>query len=154
METLNAGVLNKLSGLLFFLKRSKKEFEMVADEIENHSLKTALNGISEESSFYAGELKNYLKYLGISAPFVNDENIIELPAYESDTTDTTLVGNGNELENLCIYNEKHLTGAYSELLDEQLPFESFKEIILYQLNALKYSFMKIKTLNTARFAVY
>ena len=153
METLTAGVLNKLSGLLFFLKRSKNEFEMVADEIENHSLKIALNGLSEESSFYARELKNYLKHLGINTPFVQHESLVELPAYENQqaTQNTT---NGNELDSICTYNEMQLTSAYSDLLNEALPYESFKEIILYQLNALKFSFMKIKTLNIARFAIY
>ena len=40
---------------------------MVADEIENYSLKSALNGLSEESNFYASELKDYIKHLGINA---------------------------------------------------------------------------------------
>lgn len=152
METLNIGILNKLSGLLFFLKRSNNEFEMVADEIENYSLKTALNGLSEESSFYAGELKDYLNHLGINTPFIQYDRLNDT---EYGNTGGQLTNsNGNELNTICTYNEMYLTDAYSDLLKESLPFESLKEIILYQLNALKYSFLKIKTLNTARFAVY
>lgn len=152
METLNTGILNKLSGLLFFLKRSNNEFEMVADEIENYSLKTALNGLSEESSFYAGELKDYLKHLGINTPYIQYDRLIDTEYVNINDQQTN--SNGNELDTICTYNEMYLTDAYSDLLKESLPFESLKEIILYQLNAIKYSFLKIKTLNTARFAVY
>ena len=152
METLNTGILNKLSGLLFFLKRSNNEFEMVADEIENYSLKTALNGLSEESSFYAGELKDYLNHLGINTPFIQYDRLKDTEY--GNTSEQLTNSNGNELNTICTYNEMYLTDAYSDLLKESLPFESLKEIILYQLNALKYSFLKIKTLNTARFAVY
>ena len=153
METLNTGVLNKLSGLLFFLKRSNNEFEMVADEIENYPLKIALNGLSEESSFYAKELKNYLNHLGISTAFIKYDRLKDTE-YSNTSEQLTNSSNGNELNTICTYNEMYLTDAYSDLLKESLPFESLKEIILYQLNALKYSFLKIKTLNTARFAVY
>lgn len=152
METLNTGILTKLSGLLFFLKRSKSEFEMVADEVENYSLKTALNGLSEESSFYAGELKNYLKHLGINTPYIQYDSLVDNVDYLNGNEQHN--NNGNELNSICSYNEISLTEAYSDLLNEPLPFESLKEIILYQLNALKFTFMKIKTLNTARFAMY
>ena len=152
METLSTGILNKLSGLLFFLKRSKNEFEMVADEVENYSLKSALNGLSEESSFYAGELKNYLIHLGITTPYIQYDSLADNLDYINETEQPNT--NGNELNCICSYNETSLTAAYSDLLSEPLPFESLKEIILYQLNALKFTFMKIKTLNTARFAVY
>ena len=152
MQSLNSGILNKLTGLLFFLKRSKNEFEMVADEMENYSLKTALNGLSEESSFYAGELKNYLSHLGINTPYIQYDSLVDNTTYEITTEKQNC--NGNELDCICTFNEQSLTEAYSDLLNEPLPFESLKEIILYQLNALKFTFMKIKTLNTARFAVY
>ncbi|MCY7293462.1 MAG: hypothetical protein LH615_14890 [Ferruginibacter sp.] len=152
METLDTGIVNKFSGLLFFLKRSKSEFEMVADEIENYSLKTALNGLSEESSFYEGELKNYLEHLGIITPYIQYDSLVDNNIYVNKKEECN--ENGNELNCICTYNEISLTEAYSDLLNEQLPFESLKEIIFYQLNALKFTFMKIKTLNTARFAVY
>ena len=49
MENINAAIKEKFSGLLFFLRRSKTEFEMVADEMEDHSLRAALNLLSDES---------------------------------------------------------------------------------------------------------
>ena len=138
---------------MFFLKRSKNDFEMVADEIENYTLKSALNGLSEESSFYASELKNYLKHLGINASAINATE------FSSNNIDTDLSSDENceqgmELQTLCSYNERSLTQAYSDLLEEPLPFKSLQEVISFQLNAIKISFKKIQTLNTARFAMY
>ena len=148
---LSSGLMSKFCGLLVFLKRSKKEFEMVADEIGNTSLRTALNGLSDESSYYAGELKDYLSSLGAAAAF-NDVLAEEPEVYGYPASEGT--AEGGELMTICTHNERTLVRAYTELLEESLPFQSLKEIMLYQLNALRYTFMKIKMLNTARFAVY
>ena len=151
MNTLTAAALTKFSGLMFFLKRSKHDFEMVADEVENYTLKSALNGLSEESSFYASELKTYLKHLGIntSAFIETDLQIDEFNAEEFEGCEK-----GLELKSLVSNKERYLTKAYKELLEEPMPCKSLQEIILLQLNALKISFLKIQTLNTARFAMY
>lgn len=153
MENFTSSALNKFSGLMFFLKRSRLDFEMVADEIENHSLKTALNGLSEESHYYASELKNYLKHLGVNTTTITEE-VYHYDDFSSTSTLQENLHNGNELNSLCTYNETTLTQAYSDLLEEPLPCKSLQEIILYQLDALKITFLKIRTLNTARFAMY
>ena len=153
MNNLTASALNKFCGLMFFLKRSKNDFEMVADEIENYTLKSALNGLSEESNFYASELKNYLKHLGVNTSIITATEF-SYNYFDGDVSDTENGENGLELQTLCSYNEKKLTQAYSDLLEEPLPCKSLQEIISYQLNALKISFQKIQTLNTARFAMY
>lgn len=152
MYTVNSSVIEKLTGLLFFLKRSKKEFEMVADEMENHSLRTALNGLSDESNNFAVEIKNYLKSLGLYQP-ANDLLQDQMILTESPSLDEN-AGKGDEVLTICNYNEHFLTNAYSELLEESLPFQWLKDIMIYQLNALKNAFMKIKTLNRARFELY
>lgn len=149
METLNSSVKEKFSGLLFFLSRSKTEFEMVADEMEDYSLRTALNALSDESSYYAGEIKNYLKTFGIYSPAKTNSESYDFAVYPVENTEK-----GNELQNICSYNEESLTNAYKDLLEESLPFQILKDIMNCQLNALKYTFLKIKTLNSARFNSY
>ncbi|MEJ7610150.1 MAG: DUF2383 domain-containing protein [Ferruginibacter sp.] len=151
MEMFNTGLSAKFSGLLFFLKRSKQEFEMVADEIENNPLKTALNGLSDESSYYAGEIKSYLKSLGVNTGVIESVKDEAEEYYYPLTAET---GKGDELLSICSHNELTLLQAYNDLLEEPIPFQSLKEIMIYQLNALKYTFLKIKTLNTARFVAY
>ncbi len=155
MNNLTASTISKFSGLMFFLKRSKKDFEMVADEIENYSLKSALNGLAEESSFFVSEIKNYLKHLGINSSIIPVTEFIS-NYYDASSSDiaTESCQHGLELKSLCSYIEKSLIRAYCDLLDEPLPCKSLQEIIIFQLNALKISFLKIQTLNTARFAMY
>lgn len=153
MNNLTASALNKFCGLMFFLKRSKVDFEMVADEIENYTLKSALNGLSEESSFYASELKTYLKHLGVNPSAIHATEFSS-NYFDEDLNNTENCEKGLELQTLCSYNEKSLTQAYSDLLEEPLPCKSLQEIIYYQLNALKITFQKIQVLNTARFAMY
>lgn len=152
METLNNGIREKFSGLLFFLRRSKSDFEMVADEIEDQSLRSALNVLSDESNYYAGELKTYLKAFG----FYPNQNDTAPP--DIDMCNSSYTGDvpekGDELQIICSYNEESLTKAYSELLAESMPFQVLKDLMNCQLNALKYTFMKIKALNSARFTSY
>lgn len=153
MNDLTASALKKFCGLMFFLKRSKVDFEMVADEVENYTLKSALNGLSEESSFYASELKTYLKHLGVHPSAIHATEFSS-NYFDEDLNNIENCEKGLELQTLCSYNEKSLTQAYSDLLEEPLPCKSLQEIISYQLNALKISFQKIQVLNTARFAMY
>ncbi len=149
MENSTAAIKEKFSGLLYFLRRSKTEFEMVADEMEDHSLRAALNTLSDESCCYAGELKNYLKAFGIYS--VSSETPIWDPVSDYETA-TLEQGKGNELQTICTHNEESLIKAYSDLLSESLPVQVLKDLMIYQLNALKYTFMQIRTLNSARFS--
>ena len=96
-----------------------------------------------------------MKHLGINGSIIP---VTEFSSnyYDNNVSDTANEScqHGLELQSLCSLIEKSLTRAYSDLLDEPLPCKSLQEIIIYQLNALKISFLKIQTLNTARFAMY
>ena len=147
---INSKIIDKFCGLLHFLNLSKKEFEMVADEIEDCNLKTALHGLSLESNQCADELTSQLKTLGI--PF---KSVTTFELCEEDPVVPPAVyipGTGNELMYICSNTENTITKAYSDILSDYLPFNSLREMMMYQLNALKCAFMKIKTLNSARFA--
>ena len=147
---INSKIIDKFCGLLHFLNLSKTEFEMVADEVEDYNLRTALHGLSFESNQCADELTSQLKTLGIpcKAPqtfeLCMDEPLVPQTEY--------IPGTGNELMNICSNTENTITNAYSDILNDYLPINSLREMMMYQLNALKCAFMKIKTLNSARFA--
>jgi hypothetical protein len=150
MEHFNSSIINKFRGLLYYLSSTRKTFEMVADEIEDCSLKTAFDGLSGESMQYANELSNQLKGLGIKYDLQHTEasNEFTEAAYQDETT----VGQGDEVMLLCTKSEQHITKAYRDILNEYFPFPGLREVMTYQLNALICSFMKIRLLNTTRFS--
>jgi hypothetical protein len=151
MQTIDSKIADKFCGLLYSLTQSKNEFEMVADEIEDCNLKTALNGLSNESDLFAKEISNQLKTLGMST--VVPSNYFDNCANGIDVPETELrPGKGNELLAICNYSEHSITKAYWDILNEYVPFPTLRDIMTYQLNALKFAFMKIKMLNSARFA--
>ncbi|MEO6405620.1 MAG: hypothetical protein ABIY51_08820 [Ferruginibacter sp.] len=151
MEVLNNSVSDKLCGLLKFLCSNKAAFEIVAEEVEDCNLRTALYGLSAESIQYADEITAQLKTYGI--PYRLDTDIL-MDYFErfENTSPSYIPGKGNELTNICTNSENSIINAYNDLLNEYLPLANLRNIMLYQLNALRISFMKIKMLNNARFA--
>ena len=147
---INIAMLEKLCGLLFFLTQSKAEFEMVADEIEDCNLKTALNGLSCESAQFADEITIQLKTLGING--IAPKNFFEICDGQTETQPLPVDAKGDELMNICDATENTITRAYNEILKEYFPFSNLKDIMTYQVTSLKLAFLKIKTLNTSRFS--
>lgn len=152
MEVINYNIADKLCGLLKFLRIYKTTFEIVAEDVEECNLRTALYGLSAESFQYADEITAQLKSHGI--PYRLDTDILAdcLEDFDENKSVDNNPGKGNELTNICIHSESSITNAYNDILNEYLPLASLRNIMLYQLNALKLSFMKIKLLNNARFA--
>ena len=149
MELFNKNILDKFYGLIFFLKKSRKDFELVADEIGDSPLRTALNGLSTESNYFAGEIKQQLKSLGVYA-----ENADGFEGYVPEVFETESEVPGIEISAICSHNEFSLLRAYNELITDYIPYQSLKEIMIYQMNAIKNTFSKVQTLNTARFVSY
>lgn len=152
MEIINHSIADKFCGLLKFLRLYKAAFELVAEDVEDCNLRTALYGLSAESIQYANEITAQLKTHGI--PYRLDTDMLAdcLENFDENATLTYMPGRGNELSNICNSSEDSITNAYNDILNEYLPLASLRNIMLYQLNALKLSFMKIKLLNNARFA--
>ena len=148
MQTSTNSFTDQLLGLLYSLTHTKEELELVADEVEDCNLKTALSGLSMESSQYASELYGQLKALGIQLPTPPLEEL-----QGSNSMPPEEHGRGNELSYICAKNENFIIAAYREVLSGNSLFPGLRDLMMYQLNALKCAFMKIKLLNTARFAV-
>lgn len=150
MEVLNNTVADKFCGLLQYLCKYKTAFEMVADEVEDENLKTALNGLSIESTQYAEEITNHLRLYGVPHRVETDlmfDCLEDDQPYSADC----IPGQGNELMSICVKSESSITRAYDDILNEYLPLNNLRNVMLYQLNTLKIAFMKVKLLNEARF---
>ena len=155
MEAFNAAIAEKFNGLLSYLNLTKKEFEMVADEVEDCKLKTACNGLSVDSMQYADELFQHLKTYGLG--YVEERPVFSLQAQEAiidmeDQEASPSHGCGDEVMQICLTRENMITKAYYEILNDHFPFPNIREIMTYQLHSLTCAFMKIKLLNQSRFA--
>ncbi len=146
---LGSNLKDKLFKVLMYLTQTKEEFEMVADEIDEGNLKTALEGLSIESSLYANELCIQLKTLGIA---VNTPCICDLNGANEMPLHATLPGKGNELHYICSKSEDSIISAYKNILNDGISLPGLYELMMYQLNALKCAFTKIKMLNAARYS--
>lgn len=142
-------IVEKFYGLLTYLTYTKTEFELVADEIEDCKLKTALNGLSEESDQYKNELCLELKALGFQ--YQSPNALVNVEEVNSNIS-SECFEKGNELQLICSCSESYITRAYRDILNEYFPFPAIRQIMIYQLNTLKSAFMKVNLLNSARFA--
>ena len=148
MEYINATIINKFGGLVSYLTKTTEDFEMVADEVEDCNLKTAFNSLSAESLQYANELTNQLRTLGLNYPVSSPDP----ESFFTPADDDLIHDKGDEVHSLCTKTENYITQAYNEILGERFPFPRLKKIMTYQLNALLFSFMKIRLLNLTRFS--
>ncbi len=146
---LGTNMKDKLFKVLMYLTQTKEEFEMVADEIDEGNLKTALEGLSIESSLYANELCVQLKTLGIA---VDTPYTLDLQGANGMPLHATLPGKGNELHYICSKTEDSVITAYKNILNEGISLPGIYDLMVFQLNALKCAFTKIKMLNTARYS--
>ncbi len=146
---LGANLKDKLFKVLMYLTQTKEEFEMVADEIADGNLKMALEGLSMDSSLYANELCMQLQTLGIA---VNTPTILDIQGANSMPLHATIPGKGNELHYICSKTEDSVITAYKNILNEGVSIPGIYELMMFQLNALKCAFTKIKMLNTARYS--
>lgn len=147
MDANNSNVLSKISSLIYSLTHTKEEIEMVADEVDDCNLRTALNGLSQESSIFATELCLQFKNAGLLFPKLSLEELQGSNTMTDDFSDAP----GDELSYICTRNESFLMAAYNHILNENFLFPGLRDIMTYQLDALKCAFQKVRLLNSARF---
>jgi hypothetical protein len=147
MHMLTTSFLDKCGRLLGCLRNANKEMEMVSDEVSHPDLRTALNTLSVETAQYAEELTAQLRTHGV------EEGVSEQPCATSNPAESNSLHDlepHDEVLVLCDNTEKNVTQAYMDLLVEVSPIPALKEIVAFQLNALKCAFMKIKLVNEVR----
>jgi len=149
MDTMNYTLFNKLQKLVSFLIEANRGFHEIAEEVDCNNLKTALVALAVESRQYASEISDRLLDINMYIPQVFSEQIwekIETNIYEQASPEK-----GGEIAALCNNCEIYFAEFYNDVLNENLPQKSFKDIITYQLLATQCAFMKIRLLNTLRF---
>lgn len=148
MENLQSSFTKNLDELLALLNHTNKEFEMVADELEDLNLRNAFDGLAAECMQYAQEIYTELKSLGIHCDSHEHLSVKEWQGLKPEE----IKNEDDEIETICNRNEDRIMNAYRNTLNGYYPFPSLKDIMMHQMNGLKSSFLKIKTLNMSRVA--
>lgn len=139
----------KLQNLVSFLSQVTREFETIAEEIDDNSLGSAMRTIAVESKQYVKEISNQFKHFDISHAIDKSELLWQQMAGK--VNEQANLEKGGEIVALCNNCEVYFNKLYAEVLQENLPAKNCKDIISYQLYAINCALMKIKLLNAARF---
>ncbi len=150
MEVISESLKGKLQSLVSYLCQVTKGFETIAVDIECANLKTAIFTLSVEARQYAEEITTKMGELNIIIPLTATDQLWK--KIESDIHEQAGFSKGGEIVALCNNCEIYFTKYYEDILLEYLPLKNFKDIITFQLYATRFSFMKIRLLNTLRFS--
>ncbi len=150
MESITENVKAKLESLVSYLYQVTNGFESIAEDIDCKNLKTAIFTLSIEAKQYAEEISNQLEELNINLPLTANDQL--WTGIEPDIHEQAGFSKGAEIIALCNNCEIYLNKFYEDILLEYLPVKNFKDIITYQLYAIKCAFMKIRLLNSMRFS--
>lgn len=150
MESISESLKEKLHSLVAYLCQVQKGFETIAVDIECANLKTAIFTLSVEARQYAEEISTKMEKINISIPLTATDQLWK--KIESDIHEQAGFSKGGEIVALCNNCEIYFTKYYEDILLEYLPLKDFKDIITFQLYATRFSFMKIRLLNTLRFS--
>jgi uncharacterized protein (TIGR02284 family) len=139
----------KISFLIAFMQQVSKDFEMIADDIEEPNLRNAFLAFATEDKNFAEELCCQAKHAGISL------SLNDLALYWDYLDDSSLeeepIARENELAFICDKSESLFLKLYTDALKEFLSVNTLKDIMLYQYNSIRAAFVKLRLLNSIRF---
>ena len=148
-NTVSHPLQTKLQSLVSFLRTVTKGFDVIAEEIDNVNLKTAMITFASESRQYAKEICNYFQTKDILIQSVCSDHLWE--KVEMTVNEQGGEEKGSEILALCNKCELYFKKLYDDILKEDFLYTHLKSIITCQLYAAKCAFMKIRLLNTLRF---
>jgi len=133
-------VAQRLNGLMEVMLDSKSSFEKIASQTINKNFRQAVAALVMECSQYVTELANHVSSLGIK-PCIENYAI-------KDATPVTNCSNEDDILILCYGKERMILKAYREILNDPSILHPIRQLIIYQLNGMKYAFVKVKLLDT------
>jgi uncharacterized protein (TIGR02284 family) len=148
--TSNGSAEKKISSLIYYLNQIAKDFEMIADEIEDKNLKNAFLALSEEEKQFAQQLHCQGKQYGLH--IAQNDLPVQWDIAEEDYPESAQGSKYNELLHICDKSEFLFLKLYTDALKEMLSFSTLKDIMVYQYNSIRTGFLKLRLLNTLRFS--
>jgi len=139
----------KIWFLISYLQQVSKDFEMIADEMEDKNLKNAFISLSEENIQFAEELLIQAKHFGL--PGTVAELSLNWDQNQNDYPFQSQPSKNNELLQICDKSEYLFLKLYTDALKEFLSFNKLKELMIYQYNSIRAGFFKLRQLNSHRY---
>lgn len=136
-------VAQKLNSLLDIMQESKRGYEQIASQSNDKNFQRAVSGLALECSQYVNELTNQICSLG-AKPTVNKTK----DKYIWNQISTN-IKQQEDILNACYGSERIILKAYRDVLNDPSVLHPLRQMITYQLNGMKYAFVKVKLLNTA-----
>jgi uncharacterized protein (TIGR02284 family) len=145
-----AAAEKKVSSLICYLNQVSKDFEMIADEIEDKNLRNAFLALAEEEKQFAHQLRCQVKQYGFTTS--DKDTQLQWDIAQEDYPESTQGSKYNELLHICDKSEFLFLKLYTDALKELLSFTTLKDIMVYQYNSIRTGFLKLRLLNTLRFS--
>jgi uncharacterized protein (TIGR02284 family) len=136
-------VAQKLNSLLDVMNESKRGYEEIASQSSDRNFQRALGGLALECGQYINELTNQISSLG--AKPVSDRTKDKYIWNHI----STKIEKEDDILNACYGSERIILKAYRDVLNDPSVLHPLRQMITYQLNGMKYAFVKVKLLNTA-----
>lgn len=136
----------KIVFLISYLHQVAKDFEMIADDLEDKNLKQAFMSLSEENKQFAQDLHSQAKHFGVTLTEAEYALFID-----NEFPETTTGTRNNELLHICDKSEYLFLKLYTDALKEFLSFAKLKDLMIFQYNSIRAGFVKVRMLNSLRF---
>jgi len=136
-------VAEKLNSLLDVMHETKRGYEKIASQSTDRNFQRALGSLALECGQYINELANQIMSLGVKpiADRSKDKYIWNQIS--------TKVEKDDDILQACYGSERIILKAYRDVLNDPSVLHPLRQMITYQLNGMKYAFVKVKLLNTA-----
>jgi uncharacterized protein (TIGR02284 family) len=135
-------VATKLNLLYDVMQESKRGYEKIASTSSDRNYQRAFSSLALECNQYANELYNQICSLG-------EHPMPEKKADQHIWNQVSLnIKQQDDIIKACNGSERIITKAYQEVLNDPTVVSPLRGMINYQLNGIKYAFVKVKLLNT------
>jgi uncharacterized protein (TIGR02284 family) len=136
-------VAQKLNSLLDVMQESKRGYERIASQSNDRNFQRAVSGLALECGQYINELSNQICCLGAKPTVSKTKDQFVWNQIN------TNVKEQEDILTACYGSERIILKAYRDVLNDPSVLSPIRQLITYQLNGMKYAFVKVKLLNTA-----
>ena len=141
MKTPNKLIEKKLCKLSSFLHHASNEFEKAAGHATAEDIKMSIRTVETITKQYMKELQSQLAILRIKCVIRDNKR-------EERNVQPNKAISDREIIKRCCNSEEYFEKAYRIILNQYFPYSSLRQMLVYQLNEIKHSFMQLRLLKS------